>query len=101
MRLKEDVLPTRLCPEILLALQVADSVYRNHGQELVITSLNDSKHSRSSLHYVGHAADLRTRYFSEEQIPLVVQELKESLGGGDYDVIFEGDHIHLEYQPKR
>lgn len=94
-----NVNPALLSPQIVFALMVADSIYRKYGQELVVTSLNDSKHSFKSLHYDGHAADLRTHYFTGADRIRVSDELRDALHD-DYDVVLEKDHIHLEYDPK-
>lgn len=101
MRLKDASVSTRqIRPELVIALMVADSVYREYGKELVVTSLNDARHKHGSLHYSGSAADLRTHYFTTSELEMVYSELRASLSD-DYDVVLEGDHIHLEYQPKR
>ena len=101
MKFKPGTNPAGLRPELLIALMIADTVWSEKGKELVVTSLNDSKHSRGSLHFSGAAADLRTRYFSDEQKQSAASELKDRLGfNPDYDVVVESDHIHLEYQPK-
>ncbi len=57
------------------------------------------KHSRASLHYVGNAFDLRTRHLGKDQIRLWIRDIKGVLGE-NFDVVFEGDHIHVEFQPK-
>ena len=102
MKLKKGVNSAGIRPELLLALVVADGVWQQVGQELVVTSLNDSRHSRTSLHYAGCAADLRTHYFTDAQATEVAAALRESLGDSpDYDIVFESDHIHIEWQPKR
>jgi hypothetical protein len=100
MKLKAGVKVTGLAPEMALALQIAAGVYRRFGHELVVTSLLDGRHSATSLHYVGHAADLRIRDIPAAIHQDIVRELKASLTT-DYDVVLESDHIHLEYQPKR
>ena len=101
MKLKNsDVNVNGIRPELVLALVIANDIYANHGENLVITSLNDGKHSQTSLHYSGCAADLRTRYFLKSEQSKVVNDLKEALTI-DFDVVLEKDHIHLEYQPKR
>ena len=89
-----------LCPQIVLALIVVDQVMKENGQQAVITSLNDARHSVTSRHYDGAAADLRSRFFND---PLTILALcKEALGDNPaFDMIYEGDHFHLEYQPKR
>lgn len=99
MKFKPGINTTRVQPELNLGLFVADGVWRGHGHELVITSLNDGKHSRTSLHYAGQAVDLRTNYFSDPH--LVAADLRAALGENpDYDVVVEETHIHFEWQPK-
>lgn len=92
MTLKTGVQIRNLSPQILLALFVADRLL---GGNLVVTSVSDSTHSAGSLHYVGLAADLRL----PADPPKFVADLKEALGG-EFDVVLEGDHVHVEYQPK-
>lgn len=88
-----------LRPEVVLALALAQHVYAQHGAEFVITSVMDGEHTRASIHYAGGAADLR-RPADLIQATTLVTSLRVTLGE-DYDVILEGDHIHLEFQPKR
>jgi hypothetical protein len=100
MRLKKGVNPMGIRNELMIALIIASDVWKENDRGLVITSLNDSNHSKTSLHYSGCAADLRSRYFENpEQIAV---DLRNRLGNNpDYDVVVEKDHIHLEWQPKR
>ena len=101
MKLKRGVKAIGLRPELLLGLMVADAVWSSNGQDMVITSLNDSDHSRTSLHHSGQGGDLRIRYFDDSVKMKVADELRDALGNSpDYDVVLEADHIHLEYQPK-
>lgn len=83
-------------PEIVLALQVAHNIFEAFSFDLVVTSLLDGEHSRSSLHYTGCAADLR---LPGSRAAEVVAALQHALGD-DFDVILESDHIHIEFQPK-
>ena len=100
MRLKDDtVCLTGIRPELLFGLTVANDVYASLGVELVITSANDARHSTTSLHYAGCAVELGTRNIPGDPAT-VAADLKSRLNV-DYDVIFEGDHIHLEWQPRR
>lgn len=105
MRLKDDnVCMTRACPELLFGLMVADGAYADLGAELVITSVNDGKHSLTSLHYAGAAADLRSKNIPAGRAEAVAKEIKARLNV-DYDVILEdrdgrNEHIHLEWQPR-
>mgnify|MGYP001945775587 CR=1 FL=1 len=100
MRLKNNVKLHGIRPEMLIALLVADQVYKSYGQDLVITSANDGRHSYTSLHYAGAAVDLRIRYFSKEVQLIVHKEIQEKLNTSDFDVVLESDHIHIEFQPK-
>lgn len=102
-----------LAPQLVLALFMVEQVFNKFGREVTITSVNDSTHSETSLHYAGHAVDIRTHnpingmpYFED---PLqVVQQIKSKLNA-DFDVLYEESmlrdkpvgHIHLEYQPRR
>ena len=85
-------------PELVLALQVVRESYASFGQlkDFVITSVVEGTHKRASLHYTGSAADLRRPVLRAAEI---VADAKGQLGD-DFDVVLEGDHIHLEFQPK-
>ena len=100
MRLKPEVNPSALRPELLLALVIADRIFDEQDYECVVTSLNDSAHSETSLHYAGAAVDLRIRHLSDNHALIIAEKIRESLNR-DYDVLLELDHIHIEYQPRR
>lgn len=101
MRLKNNNINLAgISPALVLALFICDEVYKKHGKDLVITSVNDSAHSMTSLHYAGAAADLRTSYFIDDVDQIVQAEIRAKLNA-DFDVILEADHIHIEYQPRR
>ena len=99
MKFKKGVKVKGIKPELLIALVVADTCWKRFGEELVVTSVTDSKHGEDSLHPSGNAGDLRTRYFTNAIKELVAQDLRERLTD-EYDVVVEGDHIHLEFDPK-
>ena len=84
--------------ELLFAMFVTDAVLNRYGSVLVITSINDGKHSSGSLHYSGNAFDFRTWYIVDKEEE-VMDDLREALRDS-YDVVLEDDHIHVEYQPK-
>ena len=106
MNLKSDhVILSNLQPQMLIALMAADEVYRKYDRVLTITSANDSEHALKSFHYSGNAVDLRiqnpinsVQYFSDPQD--VCSQIKRKLNV-DFDVIYEGDHFHIEYQPRK
>lgn len=96
--LKPGVRILGLRPELILGITIAQEVYRQHSIEFVITSVMEGTHTRASIHYAGGAADLR-RPPSDDVANLLINDLKLALGE-DFDVILEGDHIHMEFQPK-
>ena len=66
------------------------------------TSANDGKHMRGSRHFTSQAFDIRTRNI-KGAVSLHAQKWTERIKvqlGRKYDVLFEGDHIHIEYDPK-
>lgn len=99
MRLKPGVRVLGLQAGTLLAMQAAGEVLRAFDLEFVVTSVIDGSHSRSSKHYSGNAFDFRTRHMGEGQ-PAQVREALSIALAGDYDVVLEGNHIHVEYDPK-
>lgn len=78
----------------------ADEVWKNHGQELVVTSGLEGTHSAGSLHYCGRALDFRTRFWEREEQEEVYKELRARLSTKAFDVILHKTHIHVEYDPK-
>lgn len=81
--------------EILLAVVIAHELFREQAQTLTVTSCTDGVHKERSLHYVGRAVDLRLPTAAKERM---VEQLAGRLGD-EYDVVLEGDHIHVEYDP--
>ena len=99
MKLKDNTVQTRgVRPELIIAMIIADQVYTKHGRSFVITSITDGVHSETSLHYAGCAFDCRI--YDDMDNDVLVKEIKSKLNI-DYDVIFEGNHIHVEWQPRR
>ena len=77
-------------------IQVAN-IYKKHGKELVITCTGGGSHSITSLHPDGYAFDCRTYYFSSNEKKKVFEEIKEVFRGTKYQVVFESDHFHIEF----
>ncbi|HEV8459030.1 MAG TPA: hypothetical protein VGR44_12120 [Methylomirabilota bacterium] len=108
VQLKFGVVATGVQPEIVLALQVADRLWQERGDALVVTSLRDGEHCDQSqgrpcpdgrahsLHYDGLAADLRSRHLAAGEVSSRVAELRSRLGPL-YQVIAEPSHIHVEF----
>lgn len=105
MRLKDgSVRIENLCDEIKSRLpQMDDAQKRSIGRELVITSGNDStEHGPSSLHYKDRAIDTRTSdwFCNVSKMAEFLSFLYRIFPDNLFDLIFEGDHLHIEYDPK-
>ena len=89
-----------LRPEMAVALIIIKDAFFNHGENCVITSGVEGKHSRASLHYIGAALDFRTGGMKRELVSDIANEIRSGLGV-DFDAVVEDNHLHIEYQPKR
>lgn len=83
--------------EMRTALVHAEIIWREHGQELVVTSGLEGEHRAGSLHYYGYALDFRSKYFSKED-KIKVAQIYQKILGTDYMVLNEPTHIHVEYR---
>jgi hypothetical protein len=99
MRTKNSSVVFNLTSQMIKALPIIDAVYLHYGQTAVITSAKDGKHMKWSKHYSGNAIDLRTNFFDKETQIKVTGQLQSQLGDA-FDVVLEGNHIHLEFDPK-
>lgn len=101
-----------LSTQILLAIQIAASLWGRHSTPLVITSGNDSggAHGINTLHAIGNAVDVRTKNLPLDNMGKLnlAGDLWELLGtrDGQFDVVLEDlggpqEHVHIEYQPHR
>ena len=97
-----------ICPQIVLALQVADAAMGEVGVACIVTSACEpwAHHSSTSLHYSGAAVDIRTKHLPDTGTKLQVEHGIADALGIDFDVVLEdldgeSEHIHIEWQPKR
>jgi len=86
-------------PETIVGMIIVDQVYQRYGERCQFTSIADGQHARSSLHYVGFAFDVRTISINPDNMQTIVLEIEKCLNG-EWDVVLEDDHLHVEYQPK-
>jgi len=86
-------------PQMAVAYTIASHIYRGLGYHCTITSASDGKHGPNSLHYSGNALDLRTRDCKPDDLQMIYTSLRNALGG-QFDVVLEKDHIHVEFDPK-
>ena len=100
INIKDGVKFKRLTTPILKLINTIISVWSYHDlSSPTITSANDSKHMKSSLHYKDMAIDIRTKDLSKEQISNVFKSLEDTLGES-FQCVLESDHIHLEFDNK-
>ncbi len=96
MRLKPGVRLHGIRPELVLAFVIAERIYAENGDVLEITSVIDGTHMRASIHYMGGAGDIG---LPKSNSTMIANRIAVAVGE-DFDVILEGDHIHIEWQPK-
>lgn len=99
MRLKHGVRMRGIRTELVAAMLAADAACRDADIDCVVTSVTDGVHSRGSRHYAGAAFDLRIRELPPGGAGRLRADLADRLGG-DFDVLLEDSHIHVEYDPK-
>lgn len=100
-----------MSPAISSVLTIVGGVFDDFDLDARITHIRDGKHSEGSLHYDGDAIDVvwipydtLPKSLAEE----ILEELYRRLNGwtksaglvGDYDVVYESTHFHIEHQPK-
>ena len=97
--------------EIWFAMGVFEALCRTmYGVRSVITSLNDGKHKVGSKHYACRAFDARVKNLDKNPADLsaedrvrgraIYQQMRDILDPIGFDTVFEGDHIHCEWDPK-
>jgi len=96
MLVKSGVDISRLNRGIRRALRSISDIFDREGQEVVITSTYEGNHRADSLHYANDAVDIRLPSLKISNLAL---SLRTHLGS-NYDIVFEHDHIHIEYDPK-
>lgn len=87
-------------PEILAIMPIVHKVFQElEARDCVLTSARDGQHSYGSLHYAGQALDFDEPSWNGDEMRAAA-EIIESRLSGEYDVVSEGSHIHIEWQPK-
>lgn len=89
-----------VCAPLTMALTTFDAIVSKYGVHTIITSANDGKHGHGSLHFIGHAVDLRI-WGIEKHLAEIKKEFLECYPNNQFDFVIEGNHIHLEFQPKK
>ena len=104
---KDGVQLDRMHPAMAAAWPTIMQVFAKHGYVTTITSGNEGEHMRNSLHKVipCRANDFRTWANAKGQqmdagLKAAIATDIRKLLGKDYDVVVEGTHIHVEFDPK-
>lgn len=97
MQIKPGVSLKKLQPQMVLGAIIVDQCFGGQNLPCVVTAGDDGTHMKASLHYKGLALDFRTSHVQDEHLlKVIVTNIKARLGG-DYDVVLEGDHLHVEW----
>lgn len=113
LRIKPGVRLHGVKSEVMITAPIISDIMSAHGLDCTITSGIEGAHKRLSRHREGDALDYRTRHIPGgclgEQAKKIHAEICDALGvtissagvrvGGEYDVILEHNHIHVEWQP--
>lgn len=86
-------------PVCKIAVNQLVPVFNKFGYGLTVTSTTDGKHSRSSLHYLGLAFDIRSREIKSANLGQLITAMKQKLQALDrrFQVIVESNHLHVEF----
>lgn len=90
-----------LSQEMFQGMGIVASVYFSMGYNCTVTSGRDGTHMPTSKHYdrPGNALDFRTRDVIAKDRQQLANAVKAAIGKS-FDVVLEGDHLHVEYDPK-
>jgi len=109
LRFKDGVSVRQLSTQQLFIMEtVRDVMEVVAGVNCWVTSLNDGRHSFTSLHWSNAAVDFRSKHLPNLETKYnVLDAIRERFSpfGRDYDVILEdvgtdNEHYHVEWQPK-
>ncbi len=97
MKLKKDITLHGIQPAMVMGCMVIEDIYKGAGEEFLITSCTEGKHSRQSNHYLGYAIDIRIWNLINHKPEQMVKAMKKGLGE-EFIVILEEDHIHVHFK---
>lgn len=106
IRIKPGVELNNLSPQMVVALLVVASVFReSFKKDCIITSGSDGDHT-TIVHYIGQALDFRVLHLEPSERLQVRRLVEDALGGegSQYDVVLKkygtGDCLHVEFDPR-
>ena len=83
-------------PELVLVLIAVREIEHELRLDVWVTAIVNGRHRHESSHYLGCAVDVDDVGDRNE---LLASELETRLPP-DYDVIDEGSHVHIQFEPK-
>lgn len=86
-----------LHPPIVEALNVAAVWSHRSDKVVILTSVNDHEHGPRSLHGKDWAIDLDVEGNATADLQRLSTYLRKHLGP-EFDVVFEGNHVHVEFE---
>jgi hypothetical protein len=101
MKIKKGVILEGMKPPTLYAAGVCDQTWDGMKRIFVMSSGLEGVHpDKRNIHGNGWAFDIRTRDLPKWQVDSFALMLKHRLDPLGFDVVVEGNHIHIEYDPK-
>lgn len=100
LRFQPTVRVSYLDAELATILKHASVFGLRAGKTVVVFSVEDLKHMDGSLHYFSLAVDLDVEGNVRADLEGLYAWLRRWLPSG-YDVVFEDNHVHVEYDQHR
>lgn len=106
LKIKPQPVPVSLLgmqPQMALAAQIVAGVFAKHDLDCDTTSCTEGKHGRGSKHPIGHALDFslaEANKITPRMADNITADCKAALGR-EFDVVNEGNHLHVEFDPKQ
>lgn len=100
VRFKPEVRIFTWCLELHCIFLNASMWSTRTGVGVHISSIDDGKHGATTLHGLGLAVDMNVDTFEAVQLESLYQYMRKTMPK-EYDVIFEVDHVHVEWDAKR
>ena len=98
-RIYIDINASRVCTDLHPAMQpVLKFLAKRWPMEVHITSILGGRHLPYSWHYWGRAIDVSVKGVDKDKLDKLVVTMRRELGS-QYDVIYDQDHIQIEFDP--
>ena len=99
LQFKHGVDPVGASVPLTLAIVGLNDIFNHYKVDLMITSIMDGTHSSKSYHRFGMAFDFRTNSIPQETLDGIKTTFERNLGWGGWQLVYEDDHGHVEFDP--